>query len=70
MEVSMAGAIKKMLDEIIAKRSNGNVTMMNLTKTKLILKGLNPDKFSATSGDDPAIIQKIRQAAQEMGVSI
>jgi len=66
----MAGAIKKMLDEIIAKRSNGNITMMNLTKTKLILKGLNPDKYSITSEDDPAIIQKIRLTAQEMGVSI
>jgi len=66
----MAGVIKKMLDEIIAKRSNGNITMMNLTKTKLILKGLNPDKFSVTSEDDPAMIQKIRLAAQEMGVSI
>jgi len=66
----MAGAIKKMLDEIVAKRSNGNITMMNLTKTKLILKGLNPDKYSITSEDDPAIIQKIRLTAQEMGVSI
>lgn len=66
----MAGVIKKMLDEIIAKRSNGNITMMNLTKTKLILKGINPDKFLITSQDDPSIIQKIRLAAQEMGVSI
>ncbi len=66
----MAGVIKKMLDEIIAKRSNGNITMMNLTKTKLILKGFNPDKFTNTSEDDPEIIKKIKAAAQEMGVSI
>ena len=66
----MAGVIKKMLDEIIDKRSNGSITMMNLTKAKLTFKGLNPDKFSNTSEDDPEIIKKIKAAAQEMGVSI
>ena len=66
----MAGMIKKMLDEIIAKRSKGDVTMMNLTKAKLIFKGLNPDRFTNTSEDDPEMIKKIKAAAQEMGVSI
>lgn len=66
----MAGVIKKMLDEIIAKRSNGDITRMNLTKAKLILKGYNPDKFTENSEDDPEIIRKVKAVAQEMGVSI
>lgn len=66
----MAGVIKKMLDEIIAKRSKGDITMMNLTKAKLILKGYNPGKFTNMSEDDPEIIQKIKVVAQEMGVNI
>jgi hypothetical protein len=66
----MAGSIKRMLDKIVAKKSNGNITLQNLTKTKLILKGLNPDKFTITSADDPAIIEKIKMVALEMGVAI
>jgi hypothetical protein len=70
MEEHMAGSIKKMLDKIISEKSKGSVTMMNLTKTKLILKGLNPDKFTQLSDDDPAIIQKVRIIAKEMDITI
>lgn len=66
----MAGSIKKMIDKIIDQKAKGNVTMINLTKTKLILKGVNPDKFTATSEDDIAVIQKIRVIAKEMGVLV
>jgi len=41
----MAGQIKKMLDQIISKRSNGNALVISTTKTKLVLKGLNPDQL-------------------------
>ena len=64
----MAGSIKLMIDKIMAQKAKGNVTMINLTKTKLILKGVNPDKFTPTSDDDPTIIQKVRAIAREMGV--
>ncbi len=30
-----------------------------MVKTKLILKGIEPDKFSASSPDDPAIIPTV-----------
>ena len=68
MEDYMAGKIKKMLDEIIEKKSGGHPTLMSTTKTKLILKGLNPDKYSAQSADDPVVIEKVLMAAREMGV--
>jgi len=66
----MAGQIKKMLDQIITQKSHGNPTLMASTKTKLILKGLNPDKFSATSEDTADLIRKVRETAQEMGIRL
>lgn len=66
----MAGKVKKMLDEIVAAKSGGNPTLITTTKTKLILKGLNPDKYDARSEDDPVIIKKVIMTAQEMGVKI
>lgn len=66
----MAGQIKKMLDQIIMQKSNGNPTIMAVIKTKLILKGLNPDKFTAQTEDNFELIKKVREAAQEMGVRV
>lgn len=59
-----------MLDEIMRQKSNGHPTILMATKTKLILKGLNPDKFHAASPDDPAMLAKVADAAREMGVSL
>jgi hypothetical protein len=62
----MAGQIKHMIDEIITKRSKGNPTIASTTKTKLILKGINPDKYTALSEDDPLVIKKLRELAKEL----
>ena len=62
----MAGKIHKMLDNIIKQRSKGNPTIALVIKTKLILKGLNPDKFDDTSPDDPVIIGKVKQIETEL----
>lgn len=64
----MAGKIKAMCDKIIAKRANGNPSIAKITKTKLVLKGVNPDKYDASSPDDPVIIDKLTQVAKELGV--
>ncbi|MCE5265689.1 MAG: hypothetical protein LLG97_19445 [Deltaproteobacteria bacterium] len=66
----MAGKVKRIIDEIISQRSGGNPTLAMTTKTKLILKGLNPDKFSFSSEDDPAMIQKALAVARDMGVKL
>ena len=59
-----------MIDTIIEKRSRGNQTLALTTKAKFILKGLDPDRFNYTSPDDPAVLQKVRAIAAEMGVSV
>jgi hypothetical protein len=66
----MAGNIKFMIDTIIEKRSKGNSAIAMTTKTKFILKGLNPDRFNAASPDDPAVVAKVRAIGAEMGVSV
>ena len=66
----MPGQIKQLIDEIMRQRSGGHPTLLMTTKTKLILKGLNPDKFNAASPDDPAIMAKVLATAREMGVQL
>jgi hypothetical protein len=66
----MAGQISKMLRTIIEKRSQGNPTLMSTTKTKLVLKGLNPDNFGPNSPDDPALLGRVKEIAVQMGVAL
>jgi hypothetical protein len=66
----MAGQIKSTIDRIIEQRSRGNPTIASTTKTKFILRGVNPDRFDSSSADDPAILAKVRAIAAEMGVGL
>ncbi len=66
----MAGMIKRMIDNIIEKKTKGNPTLVLTTKTKFILKGLDPDFYTASSPDDPAIIAKLKTIASEMGITL
>ena len=66
----MAGQIKQMLDQIIAARSQGDSFLALTTKTKLIFKGVNPEKFDCNSEDDPLLINKVKQIASDLGVAL
>lgn len=66
----MAGHIKQMIDSIIERRSRGNATIALITTTKFILKGINPERFSATSPDDPVMIARVKAIAAELGVGV
>jgi hypothetical protein len=66
----MAGKIKAKIEEIVSIRSKGNSTIRNITITKIILKGINPDLFTSTSADDPIVIGRLRQIAAELGVTV
>ena len=66
----MAGTVKNMLDTIITQRAKGNPTFAESTRCKLILKGVNPAKFSAATPDDPAVIAKVRTIAAEFGIQL
>lgn len=62
----MAGKIKKMIDSIIEQRAKDNPMLAGVIKTKLMLKGIDPSKFSATSEDDPAVIGKLEVLMKDL----
>ncbi|MEK7433856.1 MAG: hypothetical protein AABZ74_12035 [Cyanobacteriota bacterium] len=66
----MAGQIKNLVEQIIKVRCNGNPTLINPTKIKLILKGINPDKFNDESEDDPIIIGKLQTIIKDLNLVI
>ncbi len=66
----MAGQIKRFLDQIVEQRSQGDNTIASTTRTKLILRGINPRNYTNDSADDPETIAEVRKIAQELGVTI
>ena len=66
----MAGQIKAIIDIIIAQRANGNPAIIATTKTKILLKGVDPDKFTSSSEDNPEILTKVRKMAEEFNVHL
>jgi hypothetical protein len=66
----MAGKIKNIIDSIVEKRSNGNAAIANLTKSKIVMKGIIPEKYTSMSDDDPVIIEKLVVLAKELNVNI
>ncbi len=44
--------------------------LLRQQKAKLILKGINPANFTATSDDDSGVIDKLKAVATEMGVKV
>ncbi len=57
----MAGKIRQMIDQILNQRANDNPMLERVIKTKLMLKGVNPKKYTLESPDDPVIIQKLER---------
>jgi len=66
----VAGQIHRMVEKIVQERSQGDITIAHLTKAKLALRGILFSKYSATSDDDPHVIEKLRQIAAELGVKL
>ncbi len=62
----MAGKIRQMIDAIINQRAKDNPMLERVIKTKLILKGINPNKFTSMSADDPVVIGKLEKMIQEL----
>lgn len=66
----MAGKIKIMIDQIIKHKSGGQALIGKMVCTKLLLKGIDPNKFSKDSPDDLVMIAKVSSVAKEMGVPL
>jgi hypothetical protein len=66
----MAGKINRQLHLIITEIAKNNPIIMNTTRTKLISRGIDPNKFSLDSPDDPEILEKLKCIAKEFGVKL
>jgi hypothetical protein len=66
----VAGQVKRLIELVIQKRSAGNTSIVCTTRAKLILKGINPERYNEHSEDDPEMISKIRRVAKELGVTV
>jgi hypothetical protein len=62
----MAGQIKYMIDNIIAQRAQGNKAVEHMTIAKLVLKGIDPGKYTEQSEDDPAILMQLENLSREL----
>ena len=66
----MAGKIKRLIDEIVEARAQGNETVYYTTQAKLTLKGIDPGKYDERTEDDPKIIERLYEIADEMGIRL
>ena len=64
----MAGKIKELIDYIISQRAANNPTGEKVIKAKLILKGINPNKYTADSPDDQAVLDKLQTMLTELKI--
>ncbi len=62
----MAGKIRQMIDSIITQRAKDNPMLERVIKTKLILKGINPNKYTLQSEDDPVVIGKLEKMIADL----
>jgi len=62
----MAGKIKLMIDTIISQRAKQNPMLAGVIKTKLMLKGIDPNRYTAQSDDDPVIIAKLEAVIKDI----
>ena len=64
------GRTKLILDSIITQRSGGDSAVAKVIKTKLVLKGINPDAYSLDTPDDPNLVKRLMELAAKLGVKI
>jgi hypothetical protein len=64
------GRARQIIDRIIAIRSGGNPTIAKNIKTKLLLKGIDPDSYNDDTLDSPKTLDKLRRMAATMGVAL
>lgn len=66
----MASKVKELIDYIIEQRAKNDPTLISLTKAKMIMKGIQPDKYNENSEDDPALIEKLKAIAEELNLKV
>jgi hypothetical protein len=64
------GKTRQIIDRIISERSGGNPLIAKNIKTKLMLKGIDPDSYFDDTPDDDKMLSELRILASKMGVDL
>jgi hypothetical protein len=64
------GNIKKLIDAIIERKGKGNTLLIIELKKKLVFKGINPNKYTQETIDDPVVLEKLLELARDLGFKI
>ena len=57
----MAGKIHKLIDDLVRLRANGRAGLSHFVRAHLVLTGIDPDQFDASSADDPEIVERLEK---------
>jgi hypothetical protein len=64
------GKAKKMIDELIEKKAQGNSFQINNIKMKLMFKGIMPDNITDDTPDSNELISKIEEIADQFNITL
>lgn len=59
---------RKLIDELIEKKAQGNEFQVTNVKMKLLFKGVNSEKITDKTEDSDELIKKIQEVAQDFNV--
>lgn len=62
------GRTKRILDRILQQRSAEGPARTMALRTKLLLRGIDPENFTERTPDDPAILRQVQEIARRMGL--
>ena len=66
----MTGTIHRLITRLIDQRTGGRPNLAASIKIRLIMKGVDPDRYNEDSADDPAVIARLHIIAKDMSVDL
>ena len=64
------GKAKKLIDELIEKKAQGNAFQISNVKMKLLFKGIIPDQITNDTPDTDEIINRIYEVASDFNITL
>lgn len=61
----MAGQVKQLIERYIHQRTRGDPAQRHFVRAHLLIKGINPDKYTETTADDPTVLAQLNQMLRD-----
>jgi len=62
----MTGRIYQEIQKLITECGQGNASKISFIRTKLILKGIDPNRWGPSSEDNPEVLAKLNNISQTL----